>query len=130
MSGKLAVLCAMSLVSAAEVMGADKPAPQPIPPGEVRAKGGEYGPEKWKWEGVAVVGDPVNKETLHLGGRCGGAVSRRGAADRVPWGWLLRLSAWGLSGTIVPGRNPEPVALTGHNDFPQYGLAVAAGPTE
>jgi hypothetical protein len=73
MTSRLAVLCFVSLASAVEVMGADKPAPQPVPPVEVRAKGGEYGPEKWTWEGVAVVRDPVNKEMLYLGGRCGGA---------------------------------------------------------
>ncbi len=45
----------------------------PMPPVPVRKKGGEYGPEKWTWEGVAVIADPINHETLYLGGRCDGA---------------------------------------------------------
>lgn len=59
-------------VLACAALAAQKPA-GPMPPVEIRAKGGEYGPEKWSWEGVAVVADPVNHETLYLGGRCGGA---------------------------------------------------------
>ena len=46
---------------------------QPMPPVEVRHRDGEWGREKWDWEGVAVVTDSVSRETLFLGGQVGGA---------------------------------------------------------
>ncbi len=51
----------------------EKPALLPMPPVTVRHQDGEYGPEKWPWDGVAVVQDPVNHVKLFLGGRVGGA---------------------------------------------------------
>jgi hypothetical protein len=48
-------------------------APAPMPPVEVRHKDGEYGKEKWSWQGAAIVTDPINRETLYLCGRVGGA---------------------------------------------------------
>jgi hypothetical protein len=58
-------------ISLEAVAGQSAAAPQP--PVEVRHKDGEQGPEKWAWQGQAVVPDPVNQETLYLGGRVGGA---------------------------------------------------------
>ena len=54
-------------------LAVEQPAPPPMPPVEVRAKGGEWGSEKWTWEGVSIVADAANKETLFLCGRVGGA---------------------------------------------------------
>lgn len=53
---------------------AEKP-PQPQPPHgqNIRHYDGEYGPEKWKWDSFSTAQDPVTKETLHIGGRIGGA---------------------------------------------------------
>ena len=45
----------------------------PMPPVKIRPGYGDTGYDHWTWEGVAVVQDPVNHETLYLGGRCGGA---------------------------------------------------------
>ena len=66
-----------------------EPAP-PMPPVAVRDKGAEWGPRKWTWEGVTIVLDPVNKETLYLCGRVGGAAfgtigSWALAADGKTW---------------------------------------------
>lgn len=55
------------------IAAGEKPADPPMPPVEVRAKGVEWGPRTWTWEGVALVDDPANKERLFLGGRVGGA---------------------------------------------------------
>lgn len=44
----------------------------PMPPVDVRHMDGEFGKEKWAWQGQAVVADPVNHETLYLGGHVGG----------------------------------------------------------
>ncbi len=66
-------LIALTLVTATTLPAAKDEPKIPMPPIELRAKGGEYGPEKWTWEGVAIVADPINHQTLYLGGRCGGA---------------------------------------------------------
>src|SRR5690349_6558506 len=65
--------CILILSELAAASLAAQKSPGPMPPVPVREKGGEYGPEKWTWEGVAIVADPVNHETLYIGGRCGGA---------------------------------------------------------
>ena len=72
---RLAIVLVLGSTLATLAADPGKPAPLPLPPVEIRARGGEYGPEKWTWDGVAVVVDPVNKETLYLGGRCGGVES-------------------------------------------------------
>ena len=51
---------------------AAEPPAIPLPPVQARPADAEYGPEKWRWEGAAVVADPMNRETLYLGGRVGG----------------------------------------------------------
>ncbi len=63
----------VALAFSAFGLGAKPPPATPMPSVVVRDKAGEYGPEKWAWEGTAVVADPLNHETLYLGGRCGGA---------------------------------------------------------
>jgi hypothetical protein len=61
-----------SLLLGGFVGAAEKPQPMPLPPVTVRHKDGEYGAEKWAWEGAASVRDPINRVTLFLGGRVGG----------------------------------------------------------
>jgi len=65
-------LLALGLALPLAAWAGEKTPPLPMPPVQVRPADAEYGPEKWQWEGVAVVADPVNKETLYLGGRVGG----------------------------------------------------------
>jgi len=68
-----------------------------MPPVQVRHADAEYGPEKWRWEGVTVVADPVNKETLYLGGRVGG----------VEFGTI---GNWALADDGKTWREPKPAS--------------------
>jgi hypothetical protein len=74
----------VALAAAGLLLAGTKPAP--MPPVTVRLPGVEwgYGTQKFTWEGVSVVADPVNKETLYLCGRNGG----------VPFG---SIGSWALA---------------------------------
>ena len=70
--GHASLTLALVLALPVWVWSGEKLPPLPTPPVQIRPADGEFGPEKWRWEGVAVVADPLNKETLYLGGRVGG----------------------------------------------------------
>lgn len=68
------ILPCATLIVLVSVFAGDKTPPPPMPPLKeaIRPRDGEYGPEKWTWDSVSNVVDPVTGETLFIGGRVGG----------------------------------------------------------
>lgn len=63
----------VSLLLGGVVGAAEKPQPMPLPPVTVRHKDGEYGAEKWAWEGSASVKD-AGKVTARAATRFDGII--------------------------------------------------------